>query len=254
MATQRKTTMKPIQQVDISADIETNETDKQTSTPDKFPPKGQYHQKAIAQEFGFDPSGIEKYYLPEALEIYQVCPQMLKAGHLFTQVFYDLMFLMRQHRMRERMVINSAGQIVRHAPKASGEKGKPVLEKNTNRMGKEEFRLWYWEQHEELIPPVADDSVQAASRENPAIAPEIVIDDYDESTNDDFDGTLTKVEDFGGTFGNFADIMVGQFKQQGRGLAAQCAEGFQQEFTEGMNDFFGAMNKAASSRNGRKKS
>lgn len=245
--------MKPIQQVDISADIETNETDKQTSAPDKFPPKGQYTQKAIAIEFGFDPSGIEKYYLPEALEIYQVAPQCLKAGHLFTQVFYDLMFLMRQHRMREKMVINGAGQIVRHAPKASGEKGKPVLEKNSDRMGKEEFRSWYWEQHEELIPPVADDSVQAASRENPAIAPEVEVLDYDESTNDDFEGTLTRAEDFGGSFNNFADMMVGQFKQQGRGLAAQCAEGFQQEFTEGMNDFFGAMNKA-SSRPGRKKS
>lgn len=246
--------MKQVQQVDIQTDIETNEIDKQTSIPDGFPPKGQYTQKAIAIEFGFDQSGIEKYYFPEALEIYQVCPQMLKAGHLFTQVFYDLMFLMRQHRMREKMVINGAGQIVRHAPKASGEKGKPVLEKNNKRMGKEEFRLWYWEQHEELIPPVADDSVAAAAKENPAIAPEVEVLDYDESTNDAFDGTLTKVEDFGGTFGNFSSMMVGKFRQQGRGLAAECAQGFQEEFTEGMQDFFGAMNKAASSRSGRKKS
>ncbi len=251
--------MKRVQQTpepnpaDISPDIQTS-AQTSSSIPDGFPPKGQYLQKDIAAEFGFDPSGIEKYYLPEALEIYQVRPQLLKAGQLFTQVFYELMFLMRQHRMRERMVINSAGQIVRHAPKASGEKGKPVLEKNSDRMGKEQFRLWYWKKHPELIPPVREDSVEAASKEDPSINPDVeVLDDYDAETNDAIDGTLTKVEDFGGSFASFADMMESQFRQEGRNLVSRCTGGFQEEFTEGMQDFFGAMRKA-SSQNGRKKS
>ena len=233
--------MKQIQQLGI----EPNETDKQTSIPDGFPPKGQYTQKAIAEEFGFDPSGIEKYYLPEALDLYRVCPQALRAGHLFTQTFYDLIFLMRQHRMRERLVLNEKGQIVRHAGEA-GKKGKPVLEKNGERQTAVEFKAWFWDKNPELIPLIPEDSVKAI--EPPARQIEIEADysepEYEEVVSDSIEGTLAKTEGFGMTYQDFRAGFIQQFRNEGKAIAAEGIQAMQEEIQSATQDFFGAMKKS----------
>ena len=233
-------------------DIRTNETDIKISAsdiPDGFPPKGQYTAKAIAEEFGFDPSGIEKYYYPEAVDLYQVCPQSLKAGHLFTQTFYDLMFLFRQHRMRERLVLNEKGQIVRHAGELN-RKGKPVLEKNeSDRKSKQEFKAWFWDKNPELIPLIAEDSVEAIPEvKAQSVEVEVEVDysepAYEEDVSDAIEGTLTRTEDFGNTFQDFRAGLIQQFRNEGRAIAAEGIEAMQKEIQAATQDFFGEMKKA----------
>lgn len=230
-------------------DIRTSEPDIQISAsdiPNEFPPKGQYTQKAIAEEFGFDPSGIEKYYYPEALDIYQVGPQCLKAGHLFTQTFYDLMFLMRQHRMRERMILNLKGLIVRHAPEGLGKKGKPVLEKNGDRQTAAEFKAWFWDKNPKLIPLIPEDSVEAFP--NKTVEVEVIADysepEYEEITSDSIEGTLAKTESFGNSYANFRSGFIQQFRNEGRAIAAEGIEAMQQEIQAATQDFFGAMKRS----------
>ena len=235
-----------IQQTDIRTNEIDINPDISTSIPDGFPPKGQYTQKAIAEEFGFDPSGIEKYYLPEALDLYQVAPQCLRAGHLFTQTFYDLIFLMRQHRMRERLVLNDKGQIIRHAGELN-RKGKPVLEKNSDRKSAAEFKAWFWEKNPELIPLIPEDSVQAMP-ETLLTQVDVEVDYsepvYEEEVGDLIEGTLAKTEDFGNSYQEFRTGFIQQFRNEGRAIAAEGIEAMQKEIQAATQDFFGEMKKA----------
>lgn len=239
MATRKINQVQPSQDIEVSEP--TSSDANQISIPDGFPPKGMYTAKAIADDFGFDPSGIEKYYYPEALDLYQVCPQVLRAGHLYTQTFYDLMFLFRQNRMREKLLLNSKGQVVRHAGE-SGKLGKPVLEKNETRMTAQDFKSWYWEQKPELIPLVAENSVEAVEQSAKRVEAEIVPDystpEYDEQTNLEIDGTLAKTEEFGNTFQNFKSGLIRQFRLEGRAIAAEGVQAMQEEIASTMNDFF----------------
>lgn len=226
---------------DISQDIK-------TSIPDGFPPKGQYTAKAIANDLGFDPSGVEKYYFPEAQDIYQVCPQVLKAGHLFTQTFYDIVFLMRQHRMREKLMINAAGQIVRHTPKADGTKGKPVLEKNSDRMTAAQFKEWFWAQHPELIPGVAEDSVEALpADEVRTVKAEILVADdyyseaYDEEVGDKAEANLTRVEQMGSALGTWQESMIQDARNMGKGLGVEMVTAMREGMEGELKEFMGKM-------------
>jgi hypothetical protein len=234
-----------IQQTDIHSsepDINISNSD----IPDGFPPKGQYTAKAIAEAFGFDASGIEKYYYPEATELYQVAPHCLKAGHLFTQTFYDLMFQFRQHRMRERLVLNEKGQIIRHIGEAN-RKGKPVLEKNSDRMTAAEFKDWFWDRNPELIPLVAEDSVQAMP-EPQARQVEVEVDysepAYEEDVSDSVEGTLAKTENFGMSFQEFRAGFIQQFRNEGKAIASEGIKAMHQEIETVTQDFFGGMKKA----------
>lgn len=238
-----------ITQSDIKTDIRTNEIDinyKSADIPDGFPPKGQYTAKAIAEEFGFDASGIEKYYYPEALDLYQVAPQCLKAGHLFTQVFYDLMFLFRQRRMRERLVLNDKAQIVRHAGELN-QKGKPVLEKNGDRKSAAEFKAWFWDKNPELIPLIAEDSILAMP-EVKTVEVDVMTDysepEYEEEVSDRIEGTLAKTENFGTTYQDFRAGFIQQFRNEGKAIAAEGISAMQQEIEDATKDFFGAMKKS----------
>lgn len=211
--------------------------------PSGFPPKGQYTAKALGEEFGFDPSGIEKYYLPEALDLYGQYSQVLKSGTLFTQVFYDLMFLFRQRRMREKLVLNDKGQIIRHAGNGNI-KGKPVLEPNQERMNKQQFRDWYWEQHPELIPLIPEDSAEVLDERPPSISTEVVVYEtpvYEESVNVEIEGTLIATENYGETFNSFREGIIQQFRNEGKAIASEGIRAMQEEIAETTKDFFGAM-------------
>lgn len=219
----------------------TKTTDK-TSETKLEPPV--YTAKAIGAALGFDASGIEKYYYPEACTLHQVDISVLKSGHLFTQFFYDLVFLFRQHRMRERCVLNEAGLIVRHEP-TNGEIGKPVLRKNEKRQTAAQFREWYWDSYPELIPLVAIDSPETIEV---AICPsEIVLYSapvYEEVVGSSIDGTLLKVELLENSMQTWREAMTLQARNQGKAIAGEMISEMQSEISSTMNDFFTAAQKA----------
>ena len=137
-----------------------NETNR-TPEPDTFPPKGLYTGVAIAEYFGVHEDSIRKTYYPEALEIYATCPEILRKGNLYTQVFWDEFFRMRQCRFKDKMTIGSKGQVVRHAPESVGHLGLPVTEPNSDRITKKAYRELRWSEQPELKPVPREDSIEA---------------------------------------------------------------------------------------------
>ena len=128
----------------------------------KFPPEGTYTGVLIAEEFGIKEWTLRDWYKELCEGIYQVCPEILKKGQLYTQTAYDEFFLMRQHRYKNRMLINSRGQIVRLGD------GQPAIEK-CQRMSKTDYQTMRWEQKPEFVPGNASDSVEAHIEEGGAI-------------------------------------------------------------------------------------
>jgi hypothetical protein len=206
-----------------------------------------YTAKAIASEYGFDASGIEKYYYPEALNLYQASPEVLKEGHLFTQTFHDLVFLFRQRRMRERCVLNEAGLIVRHAPIKDELFGKPVLVKNDNRDTAEAFKSWFWEMNPELIPLVKEDAPETVEVLVEPIPTELAVyksPSYELETTTLIEGALHQTEQLGQSFGTWREAMRLQAKNEGKAIGGEMIQEMQSEMSATMNDFFQTAQKA----------
>lgn len=208
-----------------------NQTDK---TPDKFPPDGQYTARQIAEYLGVHEDTIRKRYFDRyCSEIFQNCPQLLRVGQLYTQVFFDECVRIRQTCDSDRLVLNSKGQIIRHAPEEAGKLGLPLTEPNPNRMTKAAYIKMRVEEMPELKPEIAEDSVQAFEAE---LVDETGLTIYDPEAASQFQGAIDKTEDLQQSMKNWAIAINQAADKTADQASAQFAERFMERFNQNMGE------------------
>ena len=200
------------------------QTESATFPPDKFPPDGLYTAKWIADYLGIHEDTVRKrYYERYCLEIYANCPETLRRGLMYTQIFFDECLKIRQSCDSDRLVFNSKGQVVRHVPEV-GKFGLPITEPNLERMSKAAYIKGRFEESPELKPEIREDSLEAAVFEGEIIEPKNLA-KYDPSATSQITEALDRSEDIGSTLRNFlaqieenaerdADIIVGAYAQK----------------------------------------
>jgi len=221
-----------------------NQADNQTDkVPDKFPPDGQYTGRQIAEYLGVHEDTIGKRYRDRyCAEIYQNCPQLLQSGKLYTQVFFDEAFRIRQTCDSDRLVLNSKDQVVRHAPAEAGKLGLPVTEPNTNRMTKAAYIKMRREEMPELKPEIAEDSVQAFEGELLEDSDSLKI--YDPEAASKFQGAIDKTEDLQQSMNSWAIAINQAADKTADQASAQFAERFMERFNRNMGELQNNLGKA----------
>lgn len=212
-----------------------NQSDSQSDkTPDKFPPDGQYTGRFIAEYLGVHEDTIRaRYYVRYCSEIFQNCPQLLRVGQLYTQVFFDECFRIRQTCDSDRLILNSKGQIVRHAPEEPGKLGLPVTEPNTNRMTKAAYIKMRQQEMPELKPEIAEDSVQAFEAE---LVEETSLAVYDPEQASRFQGAIDKTEDLQQSMGDWMTFINQAADKTADKASAQFADRFMERFNQNMGE------------------
>lgn len=204
-------------------------------TPDKFPPDGLFTGRAIAQYLGIHEDTVSKrYYKRYCLEIYQNCPELLKKGQLYTQVFFDECFRIRQSCNSDRLVIGSKGQIIRHAD------GLPVLEPNPEKLSKNVYIKLRFEEQPELKEEVREDSPEVLDGE----LEESTLTVYDPESADKFIGALDKAEDLQESMQTWSIAISQAADKTADKASAQFAERFMERFNKNMGELQKNLGKA----------
>lgn len=212
------------------------------TTPDKFPPDGLHTARFISEYLGVHEDTVRKRYLDRyCSEIFQNCPELLRKGQLYTQVFFDECFRIRQTCDSDRLVLNSKNQIVRHAPTEAGKLGLPVTEPNTNRMTKTAYIKMRCAEMPELKPEIAEDSVEAFEAE--------LIEDsglaiYDPEAASRFQGAIDKTEDLQEQMNGFKSFINQAADKAADQATADFADRFMERFNRNMGEFQNNLGKA----------
>ncbi|HEY9599051.1 MAG TPA: hypothetical protein V6D33_15405 [Cyanophyceae cyanobacterium] len=231
----RKTDMKSTERTQ-AADIQAD------TTPDKFPPDGQYTARQIAEYLGVHEDTIRKRYCDRyCSEIYQNCPELLRKGQLYTQIFFDECFRIRQTCDSDRLVLNSKNQIVRHAPVEAGKLGLPVTEPNTSRMSKAAYIKMRCEEMPELKAEVAEDSVEACEAE---LIEQTGLAVYDPEAASKFQGAIDKTEDLQQSIGDWMTFIDQAADVTADKASARFADRFMDKFNRNMGELQNNLGKA----------
>jgi predicted transcriptional regulator len=212
------------------------------NTPDKFPPDGQYTARAIAEFLGVHEDTIRKrYYDRYCSEVFKNCPELLKKGPLYTQIFFDECFRIRQTCDSDRLVLNAKGQIVRHTPEEAGKLGLPATEGNPERMTKAAYIKMRCEEMPELRPEVPEDSTEAYEAE---LLDESGLAVYDPAAAGRFQGAIDKTEDLQQSMSNWAIAINQAADKTADQASAQFAERFMERFNRNMGELQNNLGKA----------
>ena len=182
-----------------------------------------------------------RYYVRYCSEIFQNCPELLKVGQLYTQVFFDECFRIRQTCDSDRLVLNSKDQIVRHAPEEPGKLGLPVTEPNPKRMTKNAYIKMRLNEMPELKPEIAEDSVQAFEAE---LVEEAGLAVYDPEQASRFQGAIDKTEDLQESMGSWMTFIDNAADKTADKASARFADRFMQRFNKNMTELQGNVGKA----------
>jgi len=211
------------------------------TTPDKFPPDGLHTARFISEYLGVHEDTIRKRYFDRyCSEIFQNCPESLRKGQLYTQVFFDECFRIRQTCDSDRLVLNSKGQIVRHAGEA-GRLGLPVTEPNANRKTKAAYIKMRCQEMPELKPEVREDSPEACEGE---LVEETGLSVYDPAATSKFQSAIDKTEDLQQSMNSWAHAINQAADKTADQASAQFAERFMERFNKNMGELQNNLGKA----------
>lgn len=212
------------------------------TTPDKFPPDGLHTARFISEYLGVHEDTVRKRYLDRyCSEIFQNCPELLRKGQLYTQVFFDECFRIRQTCDSDRLVLNSKNQIVRHASAEAGKLGLPVTEPNTNRMTKAAYIKMRCAEMPELKPEIPEDSAQAFEAE---LVEETGLAVYDPEQASRFQGAIDKTEDLQQSMGDWMTFINQAADKTADQASAQFADRFMERFNRNMGELQNNLGKA----------
>lgn len=212
------------------------------ATPDKFPPDGLHTARFISEYLGIHEDTVRKRYFDRyCSEIYQNCPEVLRKGQLYTQVFFDECFRIRQTCDSDRLVLNAKGQIVRHAPAESGKLGLPVTEANTARMTKAAYIKMRCEEMPELKPEVREDSPEACEAE---FIEDSGLSIYDPESASRFQGAIDKTEDLAANMNSWAIAINQAADKTADKASAQFADRFMERFNKNLGELQKNLGKA----------
>ncbi len=212
-------------------------------TPDKFPPDGQFTGRFIAEYLGIHEDTVKKRILDRyCSEIFQNCSGLLKKGNLYTQLFFDEAFRIRQTCDTDRLVLNSKGQIVRHLPEDPGKLGLPVTEPNPSRMSKNAYIKVRLAEMPELKPEVREDSIEAMDAE--LVEESVGLAVYDPEQASRFQGALDKTEDLAEGMSNWLTFIDQAADKTADKASAHFADRFMERFNQNMGELQANLGKA----------